>query len=248
MSVLLLSLGCSSVYARYTRPLWGPPVVDHNPALALTCRDRRLVDEPEQAASLPTCRQARFWRLRDVRDEVEVEAAVSAEGDGDLVLDVVKVGQEEVAEAVKRQAGVATRVSQVVVVPDQPRGPGRAAVEAYCREHPGCRVVHVRDDYNVVRVGWVDRHRLLGLIARPLADIDVRWYRVKPRLSAGSSRMRLARMPLQADAECHRPHQGNQAEQGEDETFEASSAMHIKPSLCFTIRLNTRLLPIQRSV
>src|SRR5437660_5969183 len=26
MSMLLLSLGCSSVYTRYTRPLWGPPV------------------------------------------------------------------------------------------------------------------------------------------------------------------------------------------------------------------------------
>ncbi|MFL5663433.1 MAG: hypothetical protein ACJ8BW_19135, partial [Ktedonobacteraceae bacterium] len=95
--------------------------VDHNPDLALTCRDRRLIDEPEQAASLSACGQARFRRLRDVRDEVEVKTAVSAEGDGDLVLDVVEVGQEEVAVTVKRQAGVATRVFQVVVVPDQPR-------------------------------------------------------------------------------------------------------------------------------
>jgi hypothetical protein len=43
------------------------------------------------------------------------------------------------------------------------------------------------------------------------------------------SRMGLARMPLQAGTECHRSHQGYQAEQGEDETtFGASSAMHIK--------------------
>src|SRR6266853_1638066 len=58
--------------------------------------------------------------------------------------------------------------------------------------------------------------------------------------------MGLARMSLQADAECHCPYQGNQAEQGEDETtFGALSTMHRKPSLCKSIQLNTRLSPVQ---
>ncbi len=84
--------------------------IEHHPDLALASRDRRLVNEPEQAASLPARRQVLPLRLRDVRDEVEVEAAVSAESDGNLDLGVVEVGQEEVAVVVERQAGVAAGV------------------------------------------------------------------------------------------------------------------------------------------
>src|SRR5712692_10193949 len=74
---------------------------------------------------------------------------------------------------------------------------------------------------------------------------QMEWGAVAVRSTSCSSRMGLARMPLQADTEYHRPQQGNQAEQGEDETkLGASSVMHIKPSLCYTIQLNIRSLPV----
>ena len=116
-----------------------------------------------------------------------MEAAIGAEGDRDLELDIVEVGHEEIAVAVERQTGIATGVSQVVVVPDQLRGPGRAAVEAHALEQPRRRMVHVRDDHDVFRIGWVNRHRLLGLVAWPLADVDVRRPRGEPQSTAGSS-------------------------------------------------------------
>src|SRR5260370_4037239 len=74
------------------------------------------------------------------------------------------------------------------------------------------------------------------------ADQVERW---ALRRDSCPSCMGLARMLLQADTDCHRPYQGNKAEQGEDETKPgASSMMHIKPSLCCTIRLNTPRLPV----
>src|SRR5712691_9207839 len=52
MSMLLLSLGCSSVYTRYTRPLWGPPVRSQaSPGSASTERS----DCAGMKSNPPTC-------------------------------------------------------------------------------------------------------------------------------------------------------------------------------------------------
>ena len=162
--------------------------IENQPDLALAGRNRRLVDESKQAASLPTRREALLRWLRDACDDAKVEAAVGAEGNGDLDLDVEEVGHEEVAVIIERQAGVATCVSQVVVVPDQLRGPGLAAIEAHALEQPGRRLIHVRNDHDVLRIGRVDRHCLLGLVGKPLADIDVGWvFRDELQLPAGPS-------------------------------------------------------------
>ena len=142
-----------------------PAGVDDHPHLSLRRRDRRLVDEAEEAAV-------------DVRDHVEAEAAVDAERDRDGVLGLVEVGQEEVAVLVEREARVAARVAEVVVDADQPLRPRRAPVEAdrgeHARRQPDLLVADVRHDDDVVRVRRIDGDRLLRLLARPLADVDVR--------------------------------------------------------------------------
>jgi hypothetical protein len=131
-----------------------------------------LIDEAEQsflagalAVALPDA--------RDVRDQVEVETPVRRQRDGQRVLDIEEVGQEEVAVAVEREARVAARVAEVVVVADQLCRPRVAAVEADALEHAGNREVDVRDLDDVLRIRRVDGDRLLRLVRVALADVDV---------------------------------------------------------------------------
>ena len=107
-----------------------------------------------------------------------METAIGAERDGDHISYVVQVGEEKVAVLVERQARITTGGAQVVVVPDQSRGPCRAAIEAHGLKHASRRKIHVRDNHNVLGVGRVDGHGLLRLVGMPLADIDVRRHRV----------------------------------------------------------------------
>src|SRR5947207_380794 len=116
---------------RYARPLCRPPVRSHaRPGSASTERSGCGGMKSNQ----PTVVTARLGgsaagRCDDVADEPEVQAAIRAQRDGYGVLDLEQVGQEQVAELVEGEARVAAGVTEVVVVADQLRGPGPAAVE-----------------------------------------------------------------------------------------------------------------------
>src|SRR5262249_8418291 len=142
--------------------------------------DRRLVDEAEEAAVVATrLRRGPLRRRDDVGDEIEGEAAIRAERDRDLVLDLVEVGHEQVAVLVEGKAGVAPPVANVVVIADYAGLPRRAAVEADGQKHPGGQsgfaMTDVREDDDVPRVGRIDGDRLFGFIQVAPANIDVQW-------------------------------------------------------------------------
>ncbi|HEX6478316.1 MAG TPA: hypothetical protein VF043_05690 [Ktedonobacteraceae bacterium] len=183
--------GCSRSHDRTS-------AVEYDPDLALCGCDRGLVDESEQAPSLSARRQALalLRGLRDIRDRLEVEAAIGAESDGDHIPHVEEIGEEEVAVVVERQAWITTGGTQIIVIPDQGRRPGRATVEAHALEQPGCRKVHVRDDDDILPVGRIDSDCFLGLVGMPLADVDVLRHRGERQSSAETSCMGLARVLL----------------------------------------------------
>src|SRR5207237_8390901 len=52
---------------------------------------------------------------------------------------VEKISEEQVSEFVEGQARIARCGSQVIVVSDDSRGPGGAAVEAHGRKHARCQ-------------------------------------------------------------------------------------------------------------
>ena len=146
----------------------------------------RLIDEAEEAAAF-ACRLGRrsLRRRDDVRDEIEVQPTVGAERDRHDVLGLEQVGEEQIAVLVEREARIAARVAEVVVVADQASRPARATVEADGGEHPGrqprLEVADVADDHDVVRVGRIDGDRLFRLVQVPLADVDVRGCRQSRR-------------------------------------------------------------------
>src|SRR5207253_39604 len=95
--------------------------------LTLGRGDRWLIDEAEQSLLFAAVAVA-LPDAADVRDEVEGESSIGRQGNRQRVLHIEEVRQEEVPVVVEGQAGIAAGVAEVVVVPDQLRGPGLPAV------------------------------------------------------------------------------------------------------------------------
>ena len=155
-----------------------PTRVKDHPHLAMGGGDGRLVDKAEQPTVVTTrLGRGAAGRRDDVTDEVEGQAAIRAQRDGHRVLDLEQVGHEQIAISVEGQARVAAGVAEVVVIADQLRGPGLAAVEADALEHArrqsGFPVADVGHEDDVLGVRGVDCDCLLGLVEVPLADVDV---------------------------------------------------------------------------
>src|SRR6266852_3728655 len=80
MSMLLLSLGCSSVYTRYTRPLWGPPVRSQaSPGSASTERSgcAGMKSNPPTCVSVTNTPRAETSRPQPVGVHIHEELAAA---------------------------------------------------------------------------------------------------------------------------------------------------------------------------
>ena len=153
--------------------------VEDQPGLIGSGRNGGLVDESEQPAVVAVGPIA-LRRTGDVGDHVERHAFVGAQGHRhdvrDRSADQVQISHEEVPMLVERETCVAAGTVQRVIgagPDDSVNRPGGPSVETYGLEQSRGSRRDIRFDHDVARIRGVDRHRLLGLVSRALADINV---------------------------------------------------------------------------